>query len=87
MKISKKEVKGKKKKWDIRVSKTCTDMGTISAILSRKGTRRSAVDLDKLMKLSGLSEKEVKKAMKDLKEFGMKIHLTDDNPPRFYWPK
>lgn len=87
MRISKKEADEKKKKWRMKYAKKRKNMGTLATILSRKKTAKSAVDSQKLVELSKLTEKQVKKAIEDIKEAGMNIASTDDQPPRFYWPK
>lgn len=87
MKTPKKKGEVKLKKWDIKPTKKEKDMGAVAAILSRKGTIRSAVDLNKLKELSGLTEEKVNAAIKKMQYHGMNIVSTDDNPPRFYWSK
>jgi tRNA G26 N,N-dimethylase Trm1 len=86
VKISKKEADEKKKKWRKKYAKKRKNMGTLATILVRKRTVKNAVDFHKLVELSRLTEEQVKKAIEDMKDAGMNIALTDDQPPRFYWP-
>ncbi|MBN1794241.1 MAG: hypothetical protein JW844_04695 [Candidatus Omnitrophica bacterium] len=71
--------------WDIKLSKLDKDAGSLMALLSRKGTPRSAVDLEELARLSGLSERAATRAFKSILDIGVKLAVTKQ--VRYYWPK
>jgi len=68
----------------MRIAKKYMDMGNIADILSLKGTPRSAVDFKTLLKVSKLNEKEVRRALEELKE---SVAVTNTTPEKYYWRK